>query len=79
MDIQNQPVQIMIVEDEPKLGQLLVDYLQAAGWRPSQSVALWRLMAAQRQTQVPQFASTHPSDDTRINALEQYIASRGWS
>lgn len=27
-----QPVQIMIVEDEPKLGQLLVDYLQAAGY-----------------------------------------------
>ena len=32
MDIQNQPVQIMIVEDEPKLDQLLVDYLQAAGY-----------------------------------------------
>lgn len=32
MDIQNHPVQIMIVEDEPKLGQLLVDYLQAAGY-----------------------------------------------
>lgn len=24
---------ILIVEDEPKLGQLLVDYLQAAGYR----------------------------------------------
>ncbi|WON75826.1 two-component system response regulator BaeR [Serratia sp. UGAL515B_01] len=28
----NQPQQIMIVEDEPKLGQLLVDYLQAEGY-----------------------------------------------
>ena len=65
--------------DELEADRLGVDYLQAAGWRPSQSVALWRLMAAQRQTQVPQFASTHPSDDTRIAALEQYIASRGWS
>lgn len=65
--------------DELEADRLGVDYLQAAGWRPSQSVALWRLMAAQRQTQVPQFASTHPSDDTRISALEQYIASRGWS
>lgn len=27
------PLQIMIVEDEPKLGQLLVDYLEAAGYR----------------------------------------------
>lgn len=32
METQNQPLQIMIVEDEPKLGQLLVDYLQAAGY-----------------------------------------------
>jgi two-component system response regulator BaeR len=27
-----QPLKILIVEDEPKLGQLLVDYLQAAGY-----------------------------------------------
>src|SRR5471032_749172 len=26
------PLQILIVEDEPKLGQLLVDYLEAAGY-----------------------------------------------
>ncbi|AKG67734.1 TPA: two-component system response regulator BaeR [Serratia fonticola] len=32
MENQNQSLQIMIVEDEPKLGQLLVDYLQAAGY-----------------------------------------------
>ncbi|MFI8416557.1 two-component system response regulator BaeR [Serratia sp. NPDC078593] len=32
METQNHPLQIMIVEDEPKLGQLLVDYLQAAGY-----------------------------------------------
>jgi two-component system response regulator BaeR len=32
METHNQPLQIMIVEDEPKLGQLLVDYLQAAGY-----------------------------------------------
>ncbi|QYC10032.1 M48 family metallopeptidase [Brevundimonas nasdae] len=65
--------------DELEADRLGVDYVQAAGWRPSQSVALWRLMAAQRQTATPQFASTHPSDATRITALEQYIASRGWS
>lgn len=32
MENLNQSLQIMIVEDEPKLGQLLVDYLQAAGY-----------------------------------------------
>lgn len=56
-----------------------VDYLQRAGYRPSEAVALWRLMAAQRQGSTPEFASTHPSDTSRIAALEQYIASRGWN
>ena len=26
---------ILIVEDEPKLGQLLIDYLRAAGYAPT--------------------------------------------
>jgi len=55
-----------------------VDYMKAAGFDPHQAVALWRSMAAQQKTAQPEFASTHPSDSTRIAALEQYIASRGW-
>ncbi|WP_339915692.1 M48 family metallopeptidase [uncultured Brevundimonas sp.] len=65
--------------DELEADRLGVDYLAAAGFKPSEAVALWRLMAAQRQTSVPEFASTHPSDASRIAALEQYIASRGWN
>jgi len=65
--------------DELEADRLGVDYMAGAGFKPSQAVALWRLMAAQRQTQTPQFASTHPSDATRIEALQQYIASRGWT
>jgi len=65
--------------DELEADRLGVDYMAGAGFKPSEAVALWRLMAAQRQSSVPQFASTHPSDDARIQALEQYIASRGWS
>lgn len=64
---------------ELEADRLGVDYLQRAGYRPSEAVALWRLMAAQRQTSTPEFASTHPSDQSRITALEQYIGSRGWS
>ena len=66
-------------QHELEADRLGVDYVQRAGYRPSESVALWRLMAAQRQTNVPQFASTHPSDSTRIAALEAYIRERGWS
>lgn len=64
---------------ELEADRLGVDYLQRAGFRPSEAVALWRLMAAQRQGSTPEFASTHPSDASRIAALEQYIASQGWS
>lgn len=64
---------------ELEADRLGVDYLQRAGFRPSEAVALWRLMAAQRQGSTPEFASTHPSDSSRISALESYIASRGWS
>lgn len=65
--------------DELEADRLGVDYMNAAGFRPSQAVALWRLMAQQRQSGQPEFASTHPSDTTRINALEAYIRERGWS
>lgn len=64
---------------ELEADRLGVDYMQAAGYQPSESVALWRIMAQQRQGSTPQFASTHPSDATRIQALEQYIAQRGWA
>lgn len=63
---------------ELEADRLGVDYLQRAGFRPSEAVVLWRLMAAQRQGSAPEFASTHPSDASRIAALEQYIGSQGW-
>ena len=64
---------------ELEADRLGVDYLQRAGYRPSEAIALWRLMAGQRQGSTPEFASTHPSDASRIAALEQYIESRGWA
>jgi len=64
---------------ELEADRLGVDYMQRAGFRPSEAIALWRLMAGQRQGSAPEFASTHPSDASRIAALEQYIESQGWS
>lgn len=64
--------------DELEADRLGVDYMQRAGFAPRESIALWRLMQGQRQGSNPEFASTHPSDTTRIAALEQYIESRGW-
>jgi len=62
--------------DELEADRLGIDYMVRAGFDPNQAIALWRKMADQRQTQTPQFASTHPSDATRIAELERYIASR---
>ena len=57
-----------------------VDYMARAGFRPSQAVALWRNMGTQAsRSSAPQFLSTHPSDETRIQQLEAYIRSRGYS
>lgn len=64
---------------ELEADRLGVDYMAAAGYKPSESLALWRAMAAGRQSGTPEFASTHPSDQTRIAQLEQYIANRGWN
>lgn len=64
--------------DELEADRLGVDYMQRAGFKPAESLALWRIMAQQRQTSTPEFASTHPSDASRIAALEQYIAGKGW-
>lgn len=63
-------------QHELEADRLGVDYMARAGWKPAEAVALWRLMSAQRQTQLPQIASTHPSDQTRIDALSAYIAQR---
>ena len=65
-------------KQELEADRLGVDYMQRAGYRPRQAVVLWRKMQAQGGSSTPQFASTHPSDATRIATLETYIASRGW-
>ena len=66
--------------DELEADRLGVDYMQAAGYQPRESILLWQLMAAQSgRSSTPQFASTHPSDQTRIAALEAYLTQRGWN
>lgn len=65
---------------ELEADRLGVDYMVRAGYRASESISLWRAMAAaQNRSGTPEFASTHPSDQTRIAQLQQYIASRGWN
>jgi predicted Zn-dependent protease len=63
---------------ELEADRLGVDYMVKAGFRPRESITLWKLMAAKGGTSRPEFASTHPSDASRAAALEAYITSKGW-
>jgi predicted Zn-dependent protease len=44
-------------------------YMAKAGFDPRESVDLWQNMNAKNETQVPEFMSTHPSGETRIEDL----------
>ena len=66
-------------QHELEADRLGVDYMHRAGFDPRQAVILWEAMARQRSSGTASFLSTHPSDASRIAALRQYLASRGWA
>ena len=50
-----------------------LEYMAKAGFDPRESVELWQNMNEKNKTQVPEFMSTHPSGETRIESLvEQF-------
>lgn len=66
-------------QHELEADRLGVDLMAKAGYRPSQAVELWRLMAAQAGGgRTSSFASTHPTEAARIEALQRHIAERGY-
>lgn len=46
-----------------------LNYMADAGFNPSASIQLWKNMAAKNKLGPPQFLSTHPSGDSRIQDL----------
>lgn len=46
-----------------------LEYMARAGFDPRESVELWKNMNAAGTTKIPEFMSTHPSGDTRIDSL----------
>lgn len=44
-----------------------------AGFNPDESVVLWQNMAAVDKNKTPEFMSTHPSDQTRMSALNRAL------
>ena len=49
-------------------------YMARAGYDPRAAIGLWERMARQREgPEVPEYASTHPSDETRIKNLQKWM------
>ena len=46
-----------------------LEYMAMAGFDPRESVQLWQNMAEKNKTNIPEFMSTHPSGETRIEQL----------
>ncbi len=48
-------------------------FMAMAGYNPSNAVEFWQRMAAQSGGAPPEFLSTHPSNQTRINDLKKLV------
>ncbi len=54
-----------------KLGMV---FMTMAGYNPEEAIRLWQRMKEQSESpSPPEFLSTHPSNDTRIENLKQYL------
>jgi predicted Zn-dependent protease len=48
-------------------------YMAKAGFDPRAAMYLWKNMSAANKNQPPEFLSSHPSDDARLNAIVKAI------
>ena len=58
---------------EKEADALGLEMMAKAGFDPAEAVELWRSMAAKGGANVPEFMSTHPSEQTRINKLSAQL------
>lgn len=54
-------------------------YMQRAGYDPRQSINLWQRMAKSSSGKPPEWLSTHPSEQTRIQRLSEELKKMGYA
>ena len=57
-------------EQEREADDMGLELMAVAGYNPMAAVSLWRKMDAQSESQPPEFLSTHPSNENRIEDLQ---------
>lgn len=58
---------------ESEADKLGLIFMSMAGYNPEEAVPFWQRMAAINKNNMPEFLSTHPSDETRIKKLQALI------
>lgn len=58
---------------ESEADELGLYFMAMAGYDPSKAVEFWQRMMDQSKGAPPEFLSTHPSDQTRINNLKKHM------
>ncbi len=59
-------------EQEREADKLGMELAARAGYNPIAAVSLWRKMDALSNAKIPEFLSTHPSNDNRIADLQEH-------
>jgi predicted Zn-dependent protease len=65
-------------EQEAEADILGLNYMQRAGYDPRQAIPFWQRMQASGGSRPPEFLSTHPDPDNRIQRIRNYINQQGW-
>jgi predicted Zn-dependent protease len=56
-----------------------VDYMHAANYDVRQSISLWEKMGAANKSRSPNWLSTHPNPEQRVQPLRTYINNKGYA
>ena len=60
-------------QQETKADRYGLIFAAMAGYNPQEAIPFWKRMSNAGGAKPPEFSSTHPSDETRIRKLKQFM------